>query len=466
MDRPRDGPGRSRRSILRARRSVQRTILSLTVGTALLAVPWTPLAGAVATAAPAPSVGLTTNALVLGHSVMVTGQGWAPYETFQATVCGNNANDGSTDCAVQATSTFAAFTDGTLHGVLQVETPPVPCPCVVQVIGTANGYSADLPVTIAGVPTGPVTPPPTAGATKVTAHATVTGGASWGSRFGGRADRTLVVTVHNAGTTSVEPVVSAEWGKSPQPTNLITSSPPILLAPGATRTVRMPFSLDPLSFGTYLVTGHLSGTSPEVSFASTTSTSPWALPLVLLVVLVLLLAALFWRRRGRDQQVPEVPETYGPGHAAPGLDALAAMSAAALVGTDGGACRILDLLLISQDGESMQAVPVAQFAMDSKGIGVTNPRTLEVRLLSWGSIRGVEVAPWPGLLGDEGESGAPGTLITVEAVYTIYRFVAPGRDPADLVPPVTSVARLWIKPASAIGAKPGSGAVASDDEPE
>ena len=398
-----------------------------------------------ASAAPAATIKLSTTTLVPGQSIMVEGSGWPRGTALQAVLCGSDANNGSTDCAVDAAATFVPFTDGTLHGVLQVVVPPVACPCVVQVTGLSNDYLVKLAVTVVGAPTAAVTPAPVSGASSdVSATAKVEGGSSWGSIFGGGANRTLVVKVHNGGTMAVQSVITARWGGSSTPENVIDSPGSVTVAPGQTRTVSLPFRLDPLSVGSYHVVGDVSGTSPAVTVASSTATWPWGLPLVpLLLVAAFVLYEWYLRKvRARDRVAAD---SFGPGHAAPGLGALAAMSSV-LSRREAGSVRLSNVLLIGELDGATTAVPVAMLTLDSRGIGVTNPSTYELRVLMWASIRGVHVVDRRGSAGIPAAVPDRGSIVEVETTYSTYRFADPAHEPAELSEQVDRIVRLWIRP--------------------
>jgi len=392
-----------------------------------------------------PTVTLSTTTLIPGQTIMIGGSGWAPDTPFQAVLCGSNANDGSNDCSVDAASTFVPFSDGSLHGELQVVVPPAPCPCVVVVSGTDNDYTTKLPVTVVGAPTAAVTPPPVSEPSEVSASASIRSTSSIGAILGGSAGRELSVTLHNGGKYTVSSLVTARWGSSSTPSNVIASPPPVTLAPGQTRTVTMPFTLDPLSFGTYKVVGQVSGTTPELSFASSTSTWPWGIPLVLLAAAVLIVLWVVHRRRVRQRQEQAV-DSFGPGFAKPGLGALAAMSVAGLGRGRDSKLRLGDIWLIGEVDGVVQTVPVAVLTMDSRGIGVTNPDTFELRVLTWESIKGVDVEPWHGSTDTAAIPAVVGAVVQVDTTHTTYHFVVPNADVEALAARVDEIVRLWIRP--------------------
>ena len=89
------------------------------------------------------------------------------------------------------------------------------------------------------------------------------------------------------------PVVSVAWGRKGNADHQITSPAVAALAPGQTRRISIPFELDALSFGRYDLAGRVTGTSAPVRFQQATSTWPWGLFVVAVVVLLLMLRGLW-----------------------------------------------------------------------------------------------------------------------------------------------------------------------------
>jgi hypothetical protein len=388
--------------------------------------------------ASAPTVSLSTDTLVPGQSVTVEGAGWAQGTAFQAVLCGSDATAGSNDCAVQAASTFVPFDDGTLHGVLQVVVPPVPCPCVVQVSATAGGFTTTVPVTVVGAPSAPVSPTPTVPVGRgLTADATVMTATTPGALVGGAAPRTLVVTLHNAGGSPIRTLITARWGSSTSPTHVISSPSPVSVPAGGTRVVSMPFTLDPLTMGTLHVAGEVTGTDPELAFTTTTSNWPWGIPVTIVVVVGLVLFRRWWKRRRAEERAEEAVEAGR----ATGLGALAVMSVAGAVGaddrTDGDALRLTGVRLTEQLDDGLRSVPVAELTIGRHGIAVTSPDAAEPGVLAWSWIRRLRVVA---------DGRATGAVVVVDTVHTTYRIECPGADPVELSSRVDEVGRRWLTP--------------------
>ena len=236
-----------------------------------------------------PTIVLATHRLVPGHSVAFTGHRWPGGTAIQLQLCGRKAIDGSADCLGSTAVTVSPGPTGEVDGRLVVRTPGRPCPCVVLVQTLPASGSSTIPVTVVGAPKEAVHPAPAA---RFAVHASVTGGWSWGSLFGLGTDRELNVTVTNQSRVTLEPVVSARWGRGGSEDNVISAPPPKPLGPAQTTTIVAPFRLGPFSHGTYSVTGTVHGSNPPVNFATTTSTTPWGLLAILALLVVLLLLKL------------------------------------------------------------------------------------------------------------------------------------------------------------------------------
>ena len=76
----------------------------------------------------------------------------------------------------------------------------------------------------------------------------------------------------------------------------------------------------------------------------------------------------------------------------------------------------------------VQTVPVAVLTMDSRGIGVTNPDTFELRVLTWESIKGVDVESWHGSTDTAAIPAVTGAVVQVDTTHTTYHFVVPNAD--------------------------------------
>jgi hypothetical protein len=259
--------------------------------------------------ASSPTVRLASTVLVPGSQVGVGGIGFPAGTQVQLQLCGHKAIDGSADCAPDALLLSATGGLGEIDGFMLVELPPKPCPCVVLVLTLPNIFSTSIPVTVvpARIATGPLASVP-----QLTVQANVTGGMSLASLFGLRAHRTLALTIKNTGTVDAFPVISAGWGRSAS--NLSSISAPKIspLAPGQATRVNIPFTMGPLSVGSYVVGGTVAGAVRPVGFQVKTSTIPWGLFAIGLLLLQAVLILLRNRVRGRLDRKDATSGQAGP----------------------------------------------------------------------------------------------------------------------------------------------------------
>ncbi len=88
---------------------------------------------------------------------------------------------------------------------------------------------------------------------------------------------------------------------------VITSPNPKTLRAGGTAQLRAPFSLSTFAHGQFAVMGNVTGAGFDDRFVYTTSTTPWGLYILLIVLAVGILFAVgaFIGRRG--EQTDEIP---------------------------------------------------------------------------------------------------------------------------------------------------------------
>jgi hypothetical protein len=244
------------------------------------------------------------DAIARGSTFKVKGTGWAPNSLIELEVCGNHGDSGSSDCSVGTSVVVASNDSGNFDGRLSMVLPPAPCPCVVRAISQNANVSATTDVTIPGAPTAH------AGDGAVVApvlrrldveHVSLVGSDSLTTWLGGRATRLLEFEIVNSGTVPVTGAsVDFVAGPKGNPTGFV---PPMKLdrvAVGERRKLVVPIRFDALAFGDQSVRGSVRGTSLPVSFAATTSTHPWlliAVPLLVLGQLVLVAIRNRLRRR-------------------------------------------------------------------------------------------------------------------------------------------------------------------------
>jgi hypothetical protein len=257
----------------------------------------------------------------LGSQVRVFGEGWPGSTLVNIVLCGNRALDDSTDCAVAAGAHAGVGSDGTFSMLLPVTRPPSNCPCVVHVTTDEGGLvsAADVPLDVLGVPTSAVQPkyvPPSVLLLVDSAH--VEGSGPWTSWFGGSARRTLVLSIRSvAPFVLVQPHLSISWGTGPNPANLVSSPTLASFRPHEHRVVRIPVTLDALSWGRYRVEGRAIGFGSQTHFAATTSDYWWGWIVVGFLILNVILWRALWRlahrreRRATSGPAPDQPVLVG-----------------------------------------------------------------------------------------------------------------------------------------------------------
>ena len=261
----------------------------------LLALAWTAAAAPESTASPAPTLTVTPAAASVGSTVMVQGQGFPPQVyNLQVAVCGNLGLNGTADC--NQTSARTTFTGtGSFALNLPVVMPPTPCPCAILASAPAIPDLVTVPFTVIGAPVAtPAAPPPAfEQKTLQVENAKLEGSGDWQSWFGASSTRNLVFTIHNAGNTPVDdPPVVLTVGKGDNPEGVVT--PPRIghIEPGARRTVRAAVPIDTLAFGSYTVKGRIGNAGALQTFRAHTSTYPWGLFVLAIVMLQIILLGM------------------------------------------------------------------------------------------------------------------------------------------------------------------------------
>ena len=108
------------------------------------------------TAAVATSVTISSGIVKPNDIIRVAGSGWPARITIQASICGNNALQGASDCSPSAGGQSVTDAAGVFGLDLPIAKPPKPCPCVVHVVSPDTSATVDQPIQIIGQPTGPL----------------------------------------------------------------------------------------------------------------------------------------------------------------------------------------------------------------------------------------------------------------------------------------------------------------------
>lgn len=260
--------------------------------------------------APPPTLVTTAAPVRTGESIAVTGQNWAAGSLVNLEICGNDARNGSSDCAVSSAQIVGATPTGTLSGFLQVTAPPSLCPCVVRGTSQSSAVVATTPVTISDV--GTALPGDAPGIPIVTRQlevvgATVRDEGGFGGWFGLAPERTLVFALRNTGDVAVKDAeIALAVGKGEDPTGFVEPPPLGTIEVGQQATYEVPVDIGPLAFGEYNVVGEITGLTEPVEFTASTTHWPWALiliPVIAVAQFLLLLGRNRMRERVHATQV-------------------------------------------------------------------------------------------------------------------------------------------------------------------
>ncbi|MFD7432131.1 hypothetical protein ACFV6Z_34505 [Streptomyces sp. NPDC059818] len=249
--------------------------------------------------------GVTTDAtrLVPGRPVTVGGTGWPVGATVQTEVCGLRAVHGSSDCDTTRGAVALVAADGTFRLTLLAGAPPADCPCVIRATTGAgqDARSATTGIELADVPMGVVPDTGTDAPRAAVVDAELTGGGSLAELFGGRAHRTLVVTVRNTGTATLgrTPLI-VRWGTGGSADTDVAAPLTSPLKPGEQATYRIPIAMPPASFGRYSVGGRYASRP----FLVTTDLYPWGLISVAGASVLLAVFSTGWAIRRRRNRLP------------------------------------------------------------------------------------------------------------------------------------------------------------------
>jgi len=254
--------------------------------------------------------------LAVGRDVLVEFTGW-PETVVTAEICGNSARRGSEDCDQIGSESIRIPPGGREFLRLRVQEPPVGCPCVVRATDARGTIVTTAPIAIDGIADGvdlsspPAAPP--AAALGVSDQVRGARGtlATVVSVFGGPSDRVLTLVLSNR---SAAPLAGLRFtgtvGHSDRVGAPFAAALPDV-PPGASVTVRVPFTIPFPAVGHYVVSGTVSGLDAPVAVRGTAANDPWAIELVLPIGLIVL--AQLSRRRRRPLPVgPQVSTDCSP----------------------------------------------------------------------------------------------------------------------------------------------------------
>jgi hypothetical protein len=240
-----------------------------------------------------------------GETVTVDLAGW-PAGNVYIEVCGNEARRGSSDCDLTTAMTAFVRPDGSGRALFKLGTPPIGCPCVVRVSDLGQTVNVSTPITVSDVKVLSDEERPSSARLErklEVVSATLVGSGPWTAYLGAAGRRTLELTLRNTGGAPLtNPGLSIAVGRW-NDTNTIVPTPDLgTLKPGDVRTYEIPVTLELPVFGRYTVDGEVLGLDEVVSFRATTTTHPWGLGGVVVLVVALLVTWRVLRKKRRRKR--------------------------------------------------------------------------------------------------------------------------------------------------------------------
>jgi hypothetical protein len=262
-----------------------------------------------------PRLTVSPNPASPGESVEVFGSHFPERSDVQAQICGNRADDGSADCDLTTSQEVSTTPGGLFQLSLAVAVPPTPCPCVVMITGANLNAIPTTPIVIVGAPS--AIPTELHLLPLQIRHVALQGDGPWYAWFGGTPKRMVALTVHNPNRTAYDSPPLVLSARSTKGVSLHEATSRVLpsIGPGKTRTYIEPISFSVLSIGEHHVYGYLGNAGFTSRFVEGTWLFPWALAIVILVVLEVLLLAFTGhlrrkRRRENRTMTAELPLDY------------------------------------------------------------------------------------------------------------------------------------------------------------
>jgi hypothetical protein len=259
-------------------------------------------------------------AAVPGEIIVVRGAQWPAATNVLVEVCGNLAGNGDADCDRTRSRSTGIGQDGVLSVSIEVSAPPSPCPCVVRVTDLRSFHRVYLPLDIPGAPIAPVTDPDLGTHdgrslrvkdVRITDHRRV---AEW---FGLAPQRTVTFSVENIGTEALAeiPVEVLSGGGEPDTSRAVLTIGD--LAPGDERRTSVTVTLDTLSVGSRTLRIEAGSVGWQFSVERQTSSFPWGL---LVVALLLAQLVVVWLRNRLRRRLHGDGRPTGDGGPEPGGD--------------------------------------------------------------------------------------------------------------------------------------------------
>lgn len=264
-----------------------------------------------------PTVFVDRTGTAAGEQMLITGSGWPAGASLIVELCGHGGLRGSVDCDVPHQRSAGVGPAGTFSVELTTALPPTPCPCVVKATDQATQIAATAPISVAGLPTVPITASdgPLARAVEISG-VEITGGGTLAELFGAGGRRVLEITLVNTGPLPIDsPDVSVAWGTGLNPDGFVEPPETTRLEPGETQTLTVALHRPALTLGEQVAVVEVQGVGEPVTARATTTGYPWGLLAVALIAVQLLLVRLrngFRRRMGR-RHVPPAGDPWAKG---------------------------------------------------------------------------------------------------------------------------------------------------------
>ncbi|MFF7984579.1 hypothetical protein ACFZDK_36630 [Streptomyces sp. NPDC007901] len=251
-----------------------------------------------AAAAGGPSVKVSESQAGTGGSITVSGTGWRSHTLLMMLICGQASPSrgvigGTNSCANADGRAVTTDADGHFSKRLPVAEPPVPCPCVVHV-ATVTGADADADAVfqVAGHPVKALPAESTGGRLSLLTDTRLDGSSGLLTWFGAPPSRTLVLTIGNAGSSTLkDPVFQVGTSHGVFAPQWDEQQWRGTLAPGKKARVELPVELSAGAHGDYTVSLKYDG--KVLAEQPWGVGRPWGVTLFWILLCVVVPAAVF-----------------------------------------------------------------------------------------------------------------------------------------------------------------------------
>ena len=227
-----------------------------------------------------------------GDVVLVALTGWTPVASVTVVLCGNGAERGSEDCEQVGGQSVEVRNADVEYVELPITRPPMPCPCVIRANDLNSDVVAFSPFEVIGAATAPIVEREPSAAPPISVSASLQRPrGSFVDRvrrlLGGPVQQRLELVIRNTGPRALSGItVTGTVGRHAGRGEALEPPAPIDLAPGERREVVVLVDLEPPVHGTHVVSGAVFVAGRSAPFSVSTSSTPWGLVLVALLVLI------------------------------------------------------------------------------------------------------------------------------------------------------------------------------------